>query len=128
MYTGTQGWLRTTVAPPIVRSPNIRPGRGNDALWVRYRLSFVHYWGGGLVSRSGWSGWLRTRDRRYRTWNGFTYFDGLWNGVYQVRYRIEWWNQKRRIGVRSTTLQSYYYYDDQNAGPSGPNRACFKES
>lgn len=118
----TYGALTLAGNPPQVTGAPSRRGRE----FVRYR-AFIVNTSEHVVASTNWSGWMRVRDRRYKTWSGTTTLQADWRGNYYLDYRIEWWTRNRRIGLRDLRLQPYYYYSEHNEGPMGPFTSCARQ-
>jgi hypothetical protein len=118
----TYGLLTLAGNPPRVTGAPSRRGRE----FVRYRAYIVNM-SEQVVERTNWSGWLRVRDNRYRTWSGLTQLSADWRGNYYLDYRIEWWTNTRKIGLRDLRLHPYYYYTEHNEGPIGPFNSCARQ-
>jgi hypothetical protein len=119
---GTYSLLTLSAYPPRVTGARARRGRE----FVRYRAYLVNT-SENVVNRTGWSGWIRVRDNRWRTWSGITQLSGDWRGNYYLDYRIEWWSPSRRIGLRDLRIYPYYYYSEHNEGPMGPFTSCLRQ-
>lgn len=116
------GYLRVSTRPPKVKGEASRPGRE----WVRYGAWLVDP-ARNTVLASPWSGWLRAGDGTWATWRGETTFTANWRGNYRIEFRIEWWNQSRRIGWQVRRITDYYYFDEWNTAWGGPFSSCMRQ-
>jgi hypothetical protein len=122
--TNTNAWLSIVATPPAVTGANLRRGR-RDVSWVRYSMYLVDAQRGyATAARSGWSAWLRARERKAALWSGVTSFTAAWNGIYALDVRIEWWKGGRLRGVRALRSHRFNFFNQYNVGPSGPYSFC----
>ncbi|GAA5019342.1 hypothetical protein GCM10023258_06890 [Terrabacter aeriphilus] len=85
------GVLQMTIPAPTVYAHNYRAGAGNDGAYIRYAAYVVDAWTGGVLYRTGWSGWSYAYDNRAAAFSGAATYSPDWRGNYVVDYRIEWW-------------------------------------
>lgn len=116
------GYLRISTKPPKVKGEPSRRGRE----WVRYGAWLVDP-ARNTVLASPWSGWLRAGDGTWATWKGETTFTANWRGNYRIEFRIEWWNQSRRIAWKVRRITDYYYFDEWNTAWGGPFASCMRQ-
>ena len=114
---GASSLLHMHAPAPVVYAKNIRAGGGNDAKWVRFRTFLVDHKTGQTLARNGWSDWVYAYDNRPARWNGTQFFSADARGMYNVEYRIEFWNQTSMVGWVADHSTSYNYFDNGNVGP-----------
>jgi hypothetical protein len=114
---GASSLLHMNAPGPIVLAKNFHAGGGNDAAWVRFRTFLVDHRTGQTLARNGWSDWVYAYDNRPARWTGSQFFSADARGMYNVQYRIEFWNQTSMVGWVADHSTTYNYYDNGNLGP-----------
>ena len=124
---GTTGVLQMTIPAPTVYARNYRAGAGNDGAYIRYAAYVVDARTGGVLYRTGYSGWAYAYDNRPAAFSGAAMFSPDWRGSYVVDYRIEWWAPGGTAPLGWVAHRAdRYFYVAANLVAGGVWQTCMK--